>query len=1164
MYKQLLQFKTFLLVCLLAIVGTNASWGTEVTITFGTGNGAWAAHTTSTYTDSDSIQWTRTYSAGNKSSGQAGYSQFGNSSNACTSLVLTATTGKEITLTTFSVTMAGASGGNTPTAGTIYLYKRTSGGTETELASATVSGTNNVSCSISSSQTFSSTDILKVEYVGTAKAVRISALSYSYTTNSSSAVATTTAIDDSGITNTDVYTNTDAGSLSASVISSGNAVDGATVTWSGDNDDVAIIDTSTGAVTLVAAGTVTFTASYADVSGTYAPSSDTYEMIVTSSAPYVQPTSIEITPNYTFWGKNAQFSGSAYDELSGAKENVSLTWTRGSGSTYANQTAMRFYKDNTLAFTAPTGYEIKSIILEGSLQSDLTFSPEGFGSENQTWTGSASTVTMSRPSNGSSYASISKYTITIGLPSTDPIIVASNPDELAYDATSGEFGYSITNPADGVNLSATSNADWITSVAVDGTNSKVTFSTSANPNTTQRTGTITLSYTGATEKVITITQAAAPVVYTTIPALFEAATSTATNVLVTFNNWVVSGVSTNGKRVFVTDGSNGFIIYSNDDQSSTYAVGNVLSGTAVECTLQLSNGYAQVTNLDASDLTISTGGTVSAANIAMNELAGVNTGALVSYENLTCSVSGSYYSLTDGTTTLQAYNSLYAFTELEDGKTYNITGIYQQYGSTKEILPRSAADIEEVVVTTPSITVSSTSVNATAAETEGTIDIDYANLTISDRSGFDIQFYDAEENELSSENEPDWIVALVAEQDPSIGEGYVVSYVIDANEGEARSAYFKVYAMDDETNLVYSDLITVTQAAYVDPNAKYNWIQTDLADLTSSDVFVIVGDNGDSYAMPNDNGTSSAPSAVKINVVNKTLSSAPAAKLQWNLSGNATDGYTFYPNGTTESWLYCIKDNNGLRVGTGENSVFTITTDSYLYNNGQKRYIGIYNSQDWRSYTSINSNIANQTFTFFKRVPVTNKTVTIDNEHYATLYHGTNLEIPTGVVAKTVTVDEEGILTVKDISGGVIPALTGVLLYAAESNNTQYTFTGTEDYSLAVTNNDLTGVLTDQTVSEEGYVFFKLADGENGGALGFYYDQENGTSIHAKAGKAFLRVSEESAQNIRGFVLSDAKTGVAEFTMQTKQKEAYDLQGRRVNTLGHGLYIINGKKVFNK
>jgi hypothetical protein len=178
--KKTLLTKTLLLLCALA-AGSSSVWATDVNINFGTTTNYWAAHSSASFTDSDSRSWSRTFSAGSKSSGQAAYSQFGNASNTCTSLVFTATAGSDMTVTAFSVTMAGASGGDTPTTGTIYLYKRTSGGDETQLATASVSGTSDVTCSISSSQSFSNTDILKVSYVGTAKAIRVSQLSYSYT-----------------------------------------------------------------------------------------------------------------------------------------------------------------------------------------------------------------------------------------------------------------------------------------------------------------------------------------------------------------------------------------------------------------------------------------------------------------------------------------------------------------------------------------------------------------------------------------------------------------------------------------------------------------------------------------------------------------------------------------------------------------------------------------------------------------------------------------------------------------------------------------------------------------------------------------------------------------------------------------------------------------------
>ena len=187
--------------------------------------------------------------------------------------------------------------------------------------------------------------------------------------------------------------------------------------------------------------------------------------------------------------------------------------------------------------------------------------------------------------------------------------------------------------------------------------------------------------------------------YSTIPALFAAATAVEQDVRVTFGNWVVSSVSTNGRNVYVTDNSgNGFIIYFTSDMSGTFSAGKILSGTSVACKLKLYYGAAELVNLNASDLTITDGGTVSTVNIAMASLSGVNTGALVHYDNLTCTLNNNKYNLSDGTTTLQAYNTLYDFNEFENGKTYNVTGVYVQYNSTKQIAPRSTNDIVEVTV----------------------------------------------------------------------------------------------------------------------------------------------------------------------------------------------------------------------------------------------------------------------------------------------------------------------------------------------------------------------------------------------------------------------------------------------------------------------------------
>ena len=113
---------------------------------------------------------------------------------------------------------------------------------------------------------------------------------------------------------------------------------------------------------------------------------------------------------------------------------------------------------------------------------------------------------------------------------------------------------------------------------------------------------------------------------------------------------------------------------------------------------------------------------------------------------------------------------------------------------------------------TPTITINPATVNATAEETDGTLAISYDNLDISSTASFGIQYYDANNEEI---DKPDWIVVEVESEEA--GVSYMISYVIDANEGEARTAYCKVFAMDDE-DFVYSNLITINQAEYVAPS----------------------------------------------------------------------------------------------------------------------------------------------------------------------------------------------------------------------------------------------------------------------------------------------------------------------------------------------------------
>ena len=87
-----------------------------------------------------------------------------------------------------------------------------------------------------------------------------------------------------------------------------------------------------------------------------------------------------------------------------------------------------------------------------------------------------------------------------------PVINATSPATLAYNATSGAINYTITNPVTGTSLVPTilTGGDWISNVDV--TTSQVTFNVSTNTTNSDRTGSIKLSYQGAQDKTVTITQ----------------------------------------------------------------------------------------------------------------------------------------------------------------------------------------------------------------------------------------------------------------------------------------------------------------------------------------------------------------------------------------------------------------------------------------------------------------------------------------------------------------------------------------------------------------------------------------------------------------------------------------------------------------------------------
>ena len=362
-----------------------------------------------------------------------------------------------------------------------------------------------------------------------------------------------------------------------------------------------------------------------------------------------------------------------------------------------------------------------------------------------------------------------------------------------------------------------------------------------------------------------------------------------------------------------------------------------------------------------------------------------------------------------------------------------------------------------------------------------------------------------------------------------------IAFTCEANTGDARTATVTLTYTYNTTETVTTSVI-VTQAAYVAPVTS-DWVATSLADLTADDVFVIVGNNGDTFAMSNNNGTTDAPTAVAVTVSGNYITSQVPETIRWTISGNATNGYTFYPNGDTEKWLYCNNSNNGVRVGTNDNKTFTVD-NGYLKHAGTSRYVGIYDSQDWRCYTNTTGNIADQTFTFYKYVGAPLPAITAEDVEIA--YNVTSgsisYEVENSVTGGTLTASTEDTdtwLNLGDVAATAVPFTASANdnpVARTASVTLTYTY-GTETTTKTITvtqtgNPDANGGANNPyTVTEALAVINSLADG---GRTGKVYVTGTITAIDevetAEHFNATYTISDDTNNLLvyRGFYLNNA------------------------------------------
>ena len=366
---------------------------------------------------------------------------------------------------------------------------------------------------------------------------------------------------------------------------------------------------------------------------------------------------------------------------------------------------------------------IKKIVVDASTASgvtatvDVTVGGDAFGGDAQSLSSTATNYTFTGSASGEIVVTITKPSKAAKALYCKSIIVSyeAAPDEPAV--TVDPTSVSLATPDavdDGVIDVTYTNIDetQITVTLSDDEDGNVPFSGSwltANLNVdkdiaytvTENSGAARSAYIRLTAKAsngtspdvvkkIQVTQVQGIPTYTTLNAIFNAATSTNETVKVSFNDWVVSAVTTD--KAYVTDGTYGLIIYT---ASHGFEVGDILSGTK-QTQLKNYNGNSQLSGLKASDFVKTTGGVITPRVVSdPTTLSGANAGSVVKISGELTEASSKYY-----IGTIQIYNGLsYDFGAPTTGKVYDCTGVFAMFNSTKEVMPRQDGDLVESVET---------------------------------------------------------------------------------------------------------------------------------------------------------------------------------------------------------------------------------------------------------------------------------------------------------------------------------------------------------------------------------------------------------------------------------------------------------------------------------
>lgn len=366
-----------------------------------------------------------------------------------------------------------------------------------------------------------------------------------------------------------------------------------------------------------------------------------------------------------------------------------------------------------------------------------------------------------------------------------------------------------------------------------------------------------------------------------------------------------------------------------------------------------------------------------------------------------------------------------------------------------------------------------------------------------------------------------------------------VTFTAEANEGAERTATITLSYTNAEDKVV-----TITQKKYgiaSVPFAFYGGVNdiTTTYGLTQEGLGSDYGSNAPKLKFDTGDDKSKDNLILRINDAAKVLS--------FDIKGNSFSGGTFDVLTSADGETYT-------QLASYTELTSTVLHESFILNN-DVRYI------KWIYTNKQNGNVGLGNIKVFS-----NESVAIPVSKYTTFVSTANIDFSgTGVTAYTAEVNGNA-AKLSAISGNIVPANTGVILYAETAGNYVGTITEGDPTSapVSVDGNELVGVTTETAVpwtanSKYNYIL-------QGGVF------KKATGDKLKAGKAYLSTTYDvtatatspvGARELQ-IVIDSETTGIADIRSQKEEGGFFNLSGQRVTKPTKGLYIINGKKMIVK